>query len=144
MNLLNTPGGYTSLRSQINNIKAAAQIHSVADSGLDPNGAAGRAMLGAQNQAAMNRALSEEGYKQASDRIASIQTLIDSIDGAPDAKDIADLQARIQAEQTMVQNEAVKLQLLSQLQQAQRDLAQQQAREISMRVTKDPGGVPRF
>lgn len=144
MNLLNSPGGYTGLQSKINGIRSAAQVTSITDTGLDPNSATGRAFVGAQNQAAMNRALSEEGYKQASDRIAAIQTLIDKVGDAPDAKDVADLQARIQAEQVMVQNELVKLHLMSQLQQAQRDIMAQQAREISMRGAQSPAGIPRF
>jgi type IV secretion system protein VirB5 len=144
MNLLNSPGGYTGLQSKINGIRSAAQITSITDTGLDPDSATGRAFVGAQNQAAMNRALSEEGYKQASDRITSIQSLIDKVGDAPEAKDVADLQARIQAEQVMVQNELVKLHLMAQLQQAQRDIMAQQAREISMRGAKGPTGIPRF
>lgn len=144
MNLLNSPGGYTNLQAKINSIRSAAQITSLEDTGLDPNSATGRAFIGAQNQAAMNRALSEEGYKQASDRITAIQSLIDKIGDAPEAKDVADLQARIQAEQTMVQNELVKLHLVGQLQQAQRDIMAQQAREISMKGAKGPNGIPRF
>lgn len=144
MNLLNAPGGYTGLQTRINNIRNAAQITGLADTGLDPNSATGRAFVGAQNQAALNRALSEEGYKQASDRITAIQALIDKVGDAPEAKDVADLQARIQAEQVMVQNELVKLQLLTQLQQAQRDIMAQQAREISMQGAKGPAGIPRF
>ena len=144
MSLLNAPGGYTGLQSRINGIRSAAQITGIGDTSLDPNSPAGRAFVGAQNQAAMNRALSEEGYKQASDRITAIQTLIDKVGDAPDAKDVADLQARIQAEQAMVQNELVKLHLMAQLQQAQRDIQAQQAREISMRGAKGPEGIPRF
>ncbi|UVW30683.1 P-type DNA transfer protein VirB5 [Massilia sp. H6] len=144
MNLLNSPGGYTGLQGKINGIRAAAQITGIGDTSLDPASAAGKAFVGAQNQVAMNRALSEEGYKQASDRITSIQSLIDKIGDAPEAKDVADLQARIQAEQVMVQNELVKLHLMAQLQQAQRDIMTQQAREISMKGAKGPGGIPRF
>ncbi|RYF33815.1 MAG: P-type DNA transfer protein VirB5 [Cytophagaceae bacterium] len=144
MNLISSPGGYTSLQSSINGIKSASQIVGINSTGLSPTSAAGRAFQGAQNQAATNRALSEEGFKQASDRITSMQTLIDSVNGAPDAKDVADLSARIEAEQAMLQNESNKLQLLTQLQQAQRDIQSQQAREISMQSTKAAGGVARF
>ena len=144
MNLISTPGGYTSLQSSITGIRNAARILDINATGLDPNSAAGRAFQGQQNQAAMNRALSEEGFKQASDRITAIQTLIDKVDGVPDAKEVADLQARIQAEQAMVQNESVKLQLMAQLQQAQRDIQDQQSREILMQSSKSPTGVPRF
>lgn len=144
MNLLDSPGGYTNLQSSINSIKGAVQIVAIEDTHLDPNSAAGRAFVGRQNQAATNRALTEEGFKQASDRITAIQELIDKVNGVPDQKDVQDLQARIQAEQAMVQNETVKLTLMAQLQQAQRDIAAQQAREIGMKSTKSATGVARF
>lgn len=83
-------------------------------------------------QGALNRATAEEGYKQASKRFDTIQVLLDKVNAAPDAKDIADLQARIQAEQVMMQNENVKLNMMAQLAQAQRDLAAQ--RSIEMRI----------
>jgi type IV secretion system protein VirB5 len=92
----------------------------------------------------MNRALSEEGFSQASDRITAIQSLIDKVNGAPEQKDVLDLQARIQAEQAMVQNESVKLALMSQLQQAQRDIQAQQAREIFIQSGKSATGPVRF
>ncbi len=87
------------------------------------------------NQAAINRAVAEDGYAKASQRFSEIQVLLDKINDAPDAKDIADLQARIQAEQVMQQNEATKLAMLSQLAQAQRDLQNQRNMERS--IAKD-------
>jgi type IV secretion system protein VirB5 len=66
--------------------------------------------------------------------------LLDKVNAAPDAKDIADLQARIQVEQVMLQNESNKLQALQQLAAAQRDLQIQQGREISIKSGK--GGLP--
>lgn len=144
MNIMSNPGGYTNLQSSMNNIKSATRVMGIEQTNLDPNSAAGRAFVGSQNQAAMNRAMGEEGFRQASERITAIQTLIDKVNGAPDQKDVLDLQARIQAEQAMVQNESVKLALMSQLQQAQRDIQAQQAREISMKSTKAAAGVSRF
>jgi type IV secretion system protein VirB5 len=101
-----------------------------------------KAFVQVAKQAAINRAGAEEAYKMASQRFSDIQVLLDRVNNAPDAKDIADLQARIQAEQVMMQNEANKLQLLAQLASAQRDLQNQQAREISMKALK--GSPPRF
>lgn len=86
------------------------------------------------NQAALNRATAEDGYAKASERFNTIQVLLDKVNNAPDAKDIADLQARIQAEQVMQQNEQTKLMMLGQLAQAQRDLANQQAMELRMKA----------
>jgi type IV secretion system protein VirB5 len=68
--------------------------------------------------------------------------LLNKVNNAPDEKDIQDLQARIQAEQTLLQNEQIRLASLAQLAQAQRDIATQQAREIRIQSTK--GEVPRF
>ncbi|NLC24847.1 MAG: hypothetical protein GX776_10360 [Oxalobacter sp.] len=61
---------------------------------------------------------------------------------APDDKDIQDLQARIQAEQVMMQNETNRLHTLSMLAQAQRDLAMQQAAERRMKSWR--GVVPEW
>lgn len=144
MNLANNPGGYTSLQSSMNSIRSASQLVGIGQTGLDPNSAAGRAFIGSQNQVALNRAMNEAAYQAGSDRIASIQILIDRVDGVPDAKDVQDLQARIQAEQVMVQNENAKLAALQHLQQAQRDLQAQQARELFMQSSRSPDGTPRF
>lgn len=144
VNLLDNPGGYSSLQGSINAIRAAAKVMGVEETGLDPNSPAARAFVSGQTQAAMNRAMSEEAYRHASERITAIQTLIDKVNDAPHQKDIQDLQARIQAEQAMVQNEMVKLMTLAQLQAAQRDIQAQQAREIAMKSTKSATGPARF
>ena len=66
-----------------------------------------------------------QAYNTASQRFSDIQVLLDRINLSPDAKDIADLSARIQAEQVMMQNEATKLQSLAMLVQAQKDIMAQ-------------------
>lgn len=131
-----------SISGQISNIRDAAQLSAVADTALGAATDAARAMANAQNQNALNRATGEEGYKMASDRFKSIQILLDKINAAPDQKDILDLQARISAEQAMLANEKVKLDMMSYLSNVQRDIQQQQAREIAIKATK--GGIPRF
>ena len=64
-----------------------------------------------RDQLAIDEAMALESYKQASRRFGDIQVLLDKINDAsiPDAKDMVDLQARIQAEQVMMQNEASKI-----------------------------------
>ena len=127
-------GGY----GNSNDIRAASKIYGIENTTIGKNTDTARAFEASANQAAINRATAEEGYRQASQRFASIQVLLDKVNQAPDAKDIADLQARIQAEQVMLQNESIKLQMLAQLQQAQRDLAAQQAAEIGMKSGRGP------
>ena len=121
-------------------IRDAAKKFEIASTSLSASSDAARAFEQVAKQAAINRAGAEEAYSTASQRFADIQVLLDRVNSAPDAKDIADLQGRIQAEQVMMQNEANKLQMLAQLASAQRDLQIQQAREISMKSSK--GGMP--
>jgi type IV secretion system protein VirB5 len=136
LNVAVSPGGYTSLSSTINSIKAAAKVFDLGDSGLSPSSDAGKAFAASQLQAPTNRGLGQAGYDSTSTRIANIQQLLDKVNDAPDEKDILDLTARINAEQALVQNDANKLAVMAQLQQSQRDIAYQQAREIAMKSTK--------
>jgi type IV secretion system protein VirB5 len=117
-------------------IREAAKKFDISETNLSPDSDVAKAFEQAAKQAAINRAGAEEAYKKASERFADIQVLLDKVNDAPDAKDIADLQARVQAEQVMMQNEANKLQALALLMQAQRDLQDQQAAEISMKASK--------
>jgi type IV secretion system protein VirB5 len=65
----------------------------------------------------------------ASNRFAGLQQLINAIGTAGDQKAILELQARIGAEQTMLQNDHTKLEAVYQLLVAQQWLQQEQQRE---------------
>ena len=81
---------------------------------------------------ALSQTLSREGLSAASDRFASLQQLIDAIPGANDEKGILDLQARIGAEQNMLQNEQAKVALLWQAAQAEAAADQLRAKERAL------------
>ena len=83
----------------------------------------------ARQLSAMQQALSHQALANASDRFASIQSLIAAISTAADQKAILDLQARITAELGMLQNEQTKMQVLYQATQAQESANRQQAME---------------
>jgi type IV secretion system protein VirB5 len=83
----------------------------------------------ARNTVALLQGLSQVELANVSGRFASIQQLIDAIPSAGDQKAILDLQARINAEQGMLQNEQTKLQVLYQSVQAQQWVTAQQQRE---------------
>lgn len=83
----------------------------------------------ARRSAAMLQALTREALSATSRRFDSIQQLIDAIPRASDQKGILDLQARIQAEQGMLQNEATKLGVLYQAAQAEEWARKQRVRE---------------
>jgi type IV secretion system protein VirB5 len=83
----------------------------------------------ARRSAAMLQALTREALSATSRRFGSIQQLIDAIPRAGDQKAILDLQARIQAEQGMLQNESTKLGVLYQTAQAEEWARKQRIRE---------------
>jgi type IV secretion system protein VirB5 len=78
---------------------------------------------------AMQQALSHQALANVSNRFASLQNLIAAIPTATDQKGILDLQARINAELGMLQNDQTKLQLLNQSTEAQASALRQQAWE---------------
>ncbi len=140
------PPDYSTILSQgVGNWQAiynAAKKFDIGNSSLSGSSDVAQAFQAVAKQAAINRAGAELAYSTASQRFSDIQVLLDKVNNAPDAKDMADLQGRIQAEQVMMQNEANKLQMLQQLASAQRDLQNQQAREISLKALS--GSPPRF
>jgi type IV secretion system protein VirB5 len=92
----------------------------------------------ARGNAALLQVTTQQAYATASNRFASVQQLIGAIPTATDQKGILDLQARIQAEVGMLENEQTKLQVLFQLVQAQELSRKQRAREQAL---SDVGSV---
>jgi type IV secretion system protein VirB5 len=86
-------------------------------------------LTAARSNAALLQASSQQAYATASARFASLQTLTSSIGTASDQKAVLDLQARIQVEQGLLQNDATKLQLLYQAAQAEEWARRQRASE---------------
>ncbi|OWV71184.1 type IV secretion system protein VirB5 [Rhizobium sp. R339] len=72
-----------------------------------------------QNQNAGQMSLGQQIYDAATKRIGGIDELRQKISGAADAKDIADLQARLQAETAFLQTDVLRMQGLQMVQQAQ-------------------------
>ena len=83
----------------------------------------------ARSNAALLQASSQQAYATASARFISLQSLISAIGAASDQKAVLDLQARVQAEQGLLQNDATKLQLLYQAAQAEEWARRQRASE---------------
>ncbi|HUX74094.1 MAG TPA: type IV secretion system protein [Steroidobacteraceae bacterium] len=86
-------------------------------------------LIASRQRIATDQALFRGAFANASGRFAAIQSLIDAIATATDQKGILDLQARIGAENGMLQNEQTKLLVLAQAMQAQNAAAGQQLRE---------------
>lgn len=126
--LRGTAGAYGALHAALNAaMEANAVLTSAEVEQLSP---AERAHLeAARRSAALLQASAREALAVTSQRFASIQTLISSISGAQDQKAILDLQARIAAEQGMLQNEHTKLETLYQVAQAEEWAREQRTRE---------------
>jgi type IV secretion system protein VirB5 len=71
-------------------------------------------------KAAMSQYIGQQGYATAGQNIQDLQQFLNQIQtGAPDAKSMQDLQARISLEQVKQQNEATKLATVKMMQDAQ-------------------------
>jgi type IV secretion system protein VirB5 len=121
-------GGFSTLSTDVQSTISANAVLSPQRLASLPSG--GQQLIQSERQwSAMQQALSHQALSSASNRFASIQSLISAISSAADQKGILDLQARISAELGMLQNEQLKVQILNQSTQAQQASLRQQARE---------------
>ncbi len=86
----------------------------------------------ARRSAALLQATSRQALEATSERFETLQALIDAIPAAEDQKAALDLQARIGAEQAMLQNEHTKLMVLYQAAQAEEVARKQRAAELAI------------
>lgn len=82
-----------------------------------------------QNKNAGQMSLGEQIYDAATKRIDGIDQLREKISTAGDAKAIADLQARLQAEQAFLQTDVLRMEALRMVQQAQTQVDEQRKAE---------------
>lgn len=84
----------------------------------------------ALNIEATSKAMSQRAYDSMTRRLANVDALQDKINQTTNPKEIAELQARIQIEQTNIQAEQVRIQLASQQLEAERHLLQARAERV--------------
>lgn len=89
-------------------------------------------VLADREHAALLQAVTRDALSTASARFSDLQQLINAIPAATDQKGALDLQARIAAEQAMLENETIKLDVLYQTQAAEREAEDEQIREQAM------------
>ena len=82
-----------------------------------------------QNQNAGQMSIGQQIYDAATKRIDGIDELREKISSASDAKDIADLQARLQAEQAFLQTDVLRMEGLQMVQRAQAQVDEQRKAE---------------
>jgi type IV secretion system protein VirB5 len=123
-----TGGAYQALSAGVQNLMAANAVLTPQQiAALSP--AEQSQLQSARQSAALLQSTSRQALDNTSTRFASLQQLINAIPSAADQKGALDLQARIQAEQAMLQNENTKMTVLYQSLQAQEWARKQSARE---------------
>lgn len=116
-------------------IQAQAQKILKTMNGIDPSvftkvdGAYGKLYGDQADSAATYQALQGKEYDDTSARFKDLKKLITKIGAAQDQKAILNLNARIGAQQVMLQNELLKMQALAQVRQAQKDMQKARARQ---------------
>ena len=86
----------------------------------------------ARRSVALQQVMSRQALQVTSQRFEALQTLINAIPTATDAKATLDLQARIAAEGAMLQNEHTKLMLLQQTAAAEDRAREERERELAV------------
>jgi type IV secretion system protein VirB5 len=126
---LSGPGGtYGALATSV---QAAMNANAVlSPAALAALSSAERSAMLAQRQAiALQQGISQQALINSSGRFAQMQQLVNTIGSAQDPKAVLDLQARISAEQGMLEAEQTKLQVLDQTLRAQQADEEQTSRE---------------
>nr|WP_314187884.1 type IV secretion system protein [uncultured Brevundimonas sp.] len=95
----------------------------------DAPSAAAEALERAGARTARDLAIGETVDRAATDRLEGLEELRRALDTAPNARAVMDLNARLAAEQALIQNEQVRLQGLALTQAAEARLEDQRARE---------------
>lgn len=126
------------LTSDAQTIRNANKVYDCADrEGAALNDC--KALLNFGSQVIANQ---RNALETVTERVNQIQQLQDQINTTTDPKEIAELQARISAEQAQVQNDANRIQLMNALAEAEKDaiLQRKREREMAMFAIEDEVG----
>lgn len=121
-------GGYPALVSDVRSAMLVNAVLTPAQLSTLSTGSQ-QSITAARQAGALQQALAQEALANASGRFASLESLVNAISTATDQKGILDLQARINAELAMLQNEQTKVLILHQAMLARQSVNQEQERE---------------
>ena len=136
--LNNTSNSYSGMGNQIQALVSNNSIlsnASIANMNMTP--AQTQLLTDRRTNAAAIQSISAQGMANASARFNYLQGLMGQINNTTDPKAIAELNARITAEQTMMTNEQTKLQQTVSLMQSRDAVTQQQQNELAIQQTGD-------
>jgi type IV secretion system protein VirB5 len=134
--LNNTSNSYSGMGNQIQALVSNNSIlsnASIANMNMTP--AQTQLLTDRRTNAAAIQSITAQGMANASARFNYLQGLMGQINNTTDPKAIAELNARITAEQTMMTNEQTKLQQTVSLMQSRDAVTQQQQNELAIKQT---------
>ena len=127
--------GYGSLQATVADFKSSVSSLPIGIFTAGSNAA--NAWVAKVNSLATQKALGESAYSSAAQRTTDLENMIATIGVASDPKAIAEMQARIGAQQALVANENAKLQSLLYLQQYEQQQNDQRDNEVVANWGKD-------
>jgi type IV secretion system protein VirB5 len=134
--LNNTNNGYSGMGSQIQALVSNNAILSNASlTNMNMTPAQAQLLTDRRTNAAAIQSIASQGMANASARFNYLQSLMDQINTTTDPKAIAELNARIEAEQIMMTNEQTKLQQIVSFMQSRDAITQQQQNELAIQQT---------
>ena len=86
-------------------------------------------------------AQSEKSLEQAQERFHDLTGLVAQVNNSPDQKDVLDLQARIGAEEVLLQNEMAKLTMLRSQAEANRAMHNQRVQQMAIESSGEPRDI---
>jgi type IV secretion system protein VirB5 len=131
-------GGYSGLTSSGSSVRSSNQQYEIC------NGMVSYQKTACERQTALayqHKANGTEAYDKAKARITQIEALMKKAGETKDQKEILELNARIQAEQTMINNEAIKLKMYKMIAESEKQLADQQEQAAAIKRMGATGGV---
>ena len=143
MTTLNSGGtSYSQLASVAQQIKQSQAVLSQQEiSSLSPQ--MQQYLEQTRNLAASQQAIGQSAYNTAAQRVNTLQTLTNALNGQTDPKAVMDLQARIASEQAALANDQAQLQSVAQLTAAQSAAQQSMTNELRAQ-SSGSGNFPRL
>ena len=121
-------GGYAGLSGDLKTIAQAERLRGTVE--VQMAAVEARSTRAAQT----NKAVAQKAYEGEKARLAEIEGLMQRVNATSDMKGVAEIQARIGAEQAVIANEATKLQLVAMLEEAEEKLEAEQRHELAQKL----------
>ncbi len=120
--------GYGALQATINRYKAS--VTTLPTTWFPAGSPAANTLASRVDSLATQQALGEAAYTANAQRTADLENMISTIGTADDPKAIAEINARITAQQALIANESTRIQALTYMQQLEKQQDEQRAREV--------------